>query len=195
MKHRKLRIAWSLGWGVVCLALIAMWVRSYYVPLRLLRANIARTEATGVQSNSGRIVAGTFKLPGAVPPDRVVDARLATDQNIATWNQMIAEKQTKLIDQSHKGREWIADQQRQIALIQQAIAQYRAQRAVGMAGPQRIRRGALSVAVPHWFLLLVAATIAAVPWTKWRFSLRTLLIATAVVAVGLGLFVMMLRRS
>jgi hypothetical protein len=29
MKYRKLRIAWSVGWGVLCLLLIALWVRSY----------------------------------------------------------------------------------------------------------------------------------------------------------------------
>jgi hypothetical protein len=29
MKHRKLRIAWSIGWGVLCLMLIALWVQSY----------------------------------------------------------------------------------------------------------------------------------------------------------------------
>ena len=30
MKYRKLRIAWSVGWGVVCLLMIALWVRSYW---------------------------------------------------------------------------------------------------------------------------------------------------------------------
>jgi hypothetical protein len=29
MKYRKLRIAWSVGWGVLCLMLIVLWVRSY----------------------------------------------------------------------------------------------------------------------------------------------------------------------
>jgi len=29
MKYRKLRIAWSVAWGVVCLLLVALWVRSY----------------------------------------------------------------------------------------------------------------------------------------------------------------------
>lgn len=46
-------------------------------------------------------------------------------------------------------------------------------------------------AVPHWLLLLLAATISAMPWIKWRFSLRTLLIATTLVAVGLGIVVML----
>jgi hypothetical protein len=29
MKYRKLRIAWSVGCGILCLLLIALWVRSY----------------------------------------------------------------------------------------------------------------------------------------------------------------------
>jgi hypothetical protein len=29
MKYRKLRIAWSVVWGILCLLLIVLWVRSY----------------------------------------------------------------------------------------------------------------------------------------------------------------------
>jgi hypothetical protein len=47
------------------------------------------------------------------------------------------------------------------------------------------------VVVPHWFLILISAFIAAVPWLTRlrRFSLRTLLIAITLVAVGLGIVV------
>jgi hypothetical protein len=30
MKHRTLRIAWSVAWGILCLLLIALWLRSYW---------------------------------------------------------------------------------------------------------------------------------------------------------------------
>src|SRR5690348_12392415 len=30
MKHRKLRIAWSVVWGTVAVLLVALWVRSYW---------------------------------------------------------------------------------------------------------------------------------------------------------------------
>jgi hypothetical protein len=45
--------------------------------------------------------------------------------------------------------------------------------------------------LPHWFVLLMIATFAVLPWIGWskRFSLRTLLIATMLVAVGLGIVV------
>jgi hypothetical protein len=45
---------------------------------------------------------------------------------------------------------------------------------------------------PFWFPVLLSATIAICPWICWstRFSLRTLLIATALVAVVLGFAVL-----
>jgi hypothetical protein len=51
------------------------------------------------------------------------------------------------------------------------------------------------ISVPHPHVIAIAALLAALPWLSWRFSLRTLLIATTVVAVGIGLVVMMLRGS
>jgi hypothetical protein len=43
---------------------------------------------------------------------------------------------------------------------------------------------------PHWFrvaLFGISAALCGIPWVKWHFSLRTLLIATTLVAVGLGI--------
>jgi hypothetical protein len=43
--------------------------------------------------------------------------------------------------------------------------------------------------IPHWILPLLAVAPAALPWRSSRFSLRTLLVATTLVAVVLGLIV------
>jgi hypothetical protein len=43
MRFRKLRIAWSVLWGVACVLLIMLWVRSYW----------ARDMTRGVIGNSG----------------------------------------------------------------------------------------------------------------------------------------------
>jgi hypothetical protein len=54
-----------------------------------------------------------------------------------------------------------------------------------------------SFTVPYWSVVAIAATVTAVPWIhriRWRFSLRTLLIAATLVAVVLGLLVYALRR-
>jgi hypothetical protein len=48
------------------------------------------------------------------------------------------------------------------------------------------------VGIPYWFPVLLSAALAAAPWLPWwskRFSLRTLLIATTLIAVVLGLIV------
>ena len=49
------------------------------------------------------------------------------------------------------------------------------------------------VFMPYWILVLSSVVIASVPWLRWRFSLRTLLIATTLVAVVLGLAVWLSR--
>jgi hypothetical protein len=48
-----------------------------------------------------------------------------------------------------------------------------------------------NVWVPHWFPVLLTAALASIPWIRWswKYSLRTLLIATTLIAVGLGLAV------
>ena len=58
------------------------------------------------------------------------------------------------------------------------------------------RLGKVLFRIPIWLTVLVTAILASAPW-RWtverRFSLRTLLIATTLVAVGLGLIVWMTR--
>jgi hypothetical protein len=49
------------------------------------------------------------------------------------------------------------------------------------------------VGLPHWLPATALVALAALPWTRWRFSLRTLLIATTLVAVVLGFIVAVLR--
>jgi hypothetical protein len=47
--------------------------------------------------------------------------------------------------------------------------------------------GITYIKVPHWLVALIGAGVAAMPWIGWRFSLRSLLIVTTLVAVGLGI--------
>ncbi len=45
------------------------------------------------------------------------------------------------------------------------------------------------VTISYIVFLVLLAAIAGLPWIRWRFSLRTLLIATTLVAVGLAMVV------
>jgi Na+/glutamate symporter len=58
----------------------------------------------------------------------------------------------------------------------------------------KVRDGDWIILAPHWFLILLAGSIAVIPWLLYRFTLRTLLIATTLVAVVLGLIVYAVRR-
>lgn len=50
------------------------------------------------------------------------------------------------------------------------------------------------VTFPHWFLATLCAILAPASCLPWRFTVRTLLIATTLVALALGLIVWTLHR-
>jgi hypothetical protein len=55
-----------------------------------------------------------------------------------------------------------------------------------------------SVTIPYWLPVILCAALAVAPWIRlqrWRFSLRTLLIATTLVAAALGVIVYLARMS
>lgn len=50
-------------------------------------------------------------------------------------------------------------------------------------------RAGVDVNVPCWFATLICAAFSVMPWLRFRFTLRTLLIITTLVALALGLIV------
>ncbi len=50
----------------------------------------------------------------------------------------------------------------------------------------RSRVARLYVGIPHWFVILICCGLGTMPWLRWRFTLRTLLIAMTLVAVVRG---------
>jgi hypothetical protein len=50
-----------------------------------------------------------------------------------------------------------------------------------------------TIGVTHWFVSFLITLLAALPWLPYRFSLRTLLIATTLVAVLLGAVIYAVR--
>jgi hypothetical protein len=53
--------------------------------------------------------------------------------------------------------------------------------------------GGFELVLPHWFVVGIVATLTSIPWLRWQFSLRTLLIATTLVAALLGLIAYAVR--
>jgi hypothetical protein len=72
---------------------------------------------------------------------------------------------------------------------QNAVRGWKWERGLAMDQREVERLGFLTVSMPTWFLCGLFLSVAAVPWHPFRFSLRTLLIATTLVAVALGFIV------
>jgi hypothetical protein len=133
MKYRQLRIAFSAVCGVLCLLLIALWVRSYWRldtvkawsnnTVASLRGRLYSNAKFSYTDDSGSNSVEFF--PGTSIPIERNASRLALS----------------------------------------------------------------SVGTPIWFPVVLTAALSTVPWLRWRFSLRTLLVATSLVAILLWLIV------
>jgi hypothetical protein len=152
MRFRKLRIAFSAVCGIVCVLLIALWMRSYW--------HVTNPMISGDD------------LKYLDPQKRL--------WQMASWEGAIlltvTNRDPPLMFPSNppRPRGWTtyaADSQ-----------------LMGFGFMQK--GGSSSARLPVWFPLVLCATLAAAPWVyqfRWRFSLRTLLIATTLIAGVLGL--------
>jgi hypothetical protein len=145
MKHRKLRIAWSAGWGVAVVLLAALWLRSYW------RSDMLQLWLPGSR--------------GALVTSRAGLLRWAIAENLP---RQFAFLSTKVVDLS------VTPQTTHYGFAHEFVS-------VG---------NRVSVTAPYWCLILLATCFAFAPWSRSRFSLRTLLIATTLVASLLALVVL-----
>jgi hypothetical protein len=165
MKFRKLRIAWSVVCGIACVLLVVLWVRSYWWCDMFEK----RTASQLLQLDSRK-------------------GRLSFWQNNLGWPGQSPKVTQLLLYSMDKGRFYghcPADAYQKPFWNQASIL------AFGRFGSELQR----VIFIPYWFPVLISSALAAVPWIRWskRFSLRTLLIATTLVAVVLGLIVWAVR--
>jgi hypothetical protein len=142
LRYRKLRIAWSVGWGVICAMLIALWARSYW-RMDYLTGMLTANRQIEIYSIQGRLSIGAWTEPTYAP---------------------LTHRSTS-----------IAESQGTVRMLESKE---------NLFGFAFIRP---SVIVPLYFLAISACAITALPWFRNRFSLRTLLIATMLVAIILGI--------
>lgn len=147
MKHPKLRIAWSVAWGIVATLLIALWIRSYWIGDFCQWSSQTRNH--DVQSNAGSLFIERYMFFSGFGPFCSGEFPARRWEDFTSWPRPVAGIGLNITD-----RGWCV--------------------IVSLAWP-----------------LVFAALLAAGPWISLvpRFSLRTLLIAITLVAVGLGLIV------
>jgi hypothetical protein len=140
MKYRKLRIAWSVVWGIAAAMLVVVWVRSYWRVDWVWHTTSQRI--TNIRSDLGGLSVGTHSSSSGTPG-------------------------------------WAYDSSSNMPLNVMSTFD---------TGPVDIR-------FPYWVAVLLTIGISSASWAtsvrgiKRSFSLRTMLIATTLVAVGLGLIV------
>lgn len=151
MRFRKLRIAWSVAWGILCLLLTVLSVRSYWWQDGLNWVQGPSRNVYAVRSASARI-AVTYNPAG---------------DEVAKLLPMFSRVQHPLPKRLYP------------PLFQRTSTP---------AGT--------TIYFPTWLLAALIAAISAAPWFPFskNFSLRTLLIATTLVAVVLGLIVLTTRK-
>ena len=156
MKYRKLRIAWSVAWGVVAVLLCVLWVRSQNRQDRLIRHSSFGIE---FRSYNGQTILEVN--PSLNPP------------TVAFW-----EFKTRLADHV-----WYPPH---------PVIPFFGRLGIDWG----IHNGTQFLFLPHWMLVALPLVCVSLVWADrfpWRFSLRTLLIATTLVAVVLGAVVYAMR--
>jgi hypothetical protein len=144
-RFRKLRISWSVGWGLACLLLVVLWAVSYDTHATTDPYPITSTNDIAVEFFRGRIAA---ILGPTLPPNT-------------------------------------------LPLFLLDYPKQNGNRLPGVAGFAMLSVPKLGsvLMVPTWFAVLFGFSAGAAPWMRSRFSLRTLLIASTLIAVVLGLII------
>jgi hypothetical protein len=169
MRFRRLRIAWSVVWGSACVLLIALWVRSYWFFDQFIQRQSV-TDYVAYTTFRGQFALGTGDDP--------------------VLQQCFTQRWTR---RGFRTVEWDAALQGPVAFFPSSPHPHDAKfiHWPQYSSPLMGRGTYTEIIIPYWLSCLAAATLATWPWLKWpkRFSLRTLLIATTLVAVVLGLVV------
>jgi hypothetical protein len=152
---RWLRIALSVWWGILCVLLVVLWVRSYHYSTQYQHSFstthcVTSETQVGTVYISWRVGNSNKNLRQGFIVREIDDATRATLERIHSQNDTLG------FAFGHR------------------------------AGPPADIRG---MTLPYWFLVLLTATLAPLPWFPWKYSLRTLLIATTLIAIVLGLVV------
>jgi hypothetical protein len=152
---RYLRITFSAPCGIICLLLIALWVRSYWWADELIIKLPNPQRQFQIHSTLGGTIWYCNDYPRSKPAWtheywRVVTysvAALTEGVDVHWFRPLFTFKFFSLPAEPYWSRQLV---------------------------------------FPHWVLITAFMAVAAAPWIRWRFSLRTLLIAITLLALTLG---------
>jgi hypothetical protein len=212
---RRVRIAASGFCFLACILLTVLWIRSHYW-IDVIRGQIVGNTAIQFVSTKGQLLCSKFPSPNHIPWQRCGVSESAEtakrDSRIAAFQAYIEQLQARAALQIDF-RKMEVENAKRIAWIEADIETIRVERKyVALSkhfgssftlalphfrfgfGLQRSNNGYL-MGCPHWAVVAVCAAIgtAIAIRTPWQFSLRTLLIATTLLAFVLGVIVIAAR--
>jgi hypothetical protein len=173
---RTLRIAWSVAWGILAVLLIALWVRSCFRADRL-HGPFGRKNAIAWASKQGHSYLLYYET---VPQPNAWKSGWYTHSNDDE-----EAFPTGVMDTSRLG---FGILRRPAYVIPEMVFTDASKPGVVTtwnSGTMYLKGTAWMV--PDWFLILLAIALAISAWARKAFSLRTLLLATTLVAIGMGL--------
>jgi hypothetical protein len=185
---RYLRITFSATCLIACVLLIVLWVRSYKTADRL-HGHTSDGQAFLIASKEGRIANVLFRWDAA--PNwfrwKLISYPIGDELSFPVGTV-----------QGYKNKFGFGWLNHPIYYVMRSTQQLPDGSTVDVWGAATTMLDGAGPIIPDWFLVLVLGTGAAapwIPWLRWRFSLRTLLIATTLVAVVLGTIVWSMRAG
>src|SRR5262245_55846088 len=124
MRFRKLRIAWSVGWGLAAALLVVLWVRSYASYEWIASGLNSKKDHNSISSHSGQLSFSHRADFGHTP------IWLA----VSTINDVVAERPKFEF------------------------------RCYTKIPSERYSSSGIYLGVPHWFAVLFATALLAIPW-------------------------------
>jgi hypothetical protein len=168
MNHRKLRITWSVAWGMLAALLCLMWVRSNRVCDFFYKRD-ARGLLTTIGSSDGTLYLVRTSLNTR---STVSMLPLSSYQNSQIESFLAQQAQD-----SQAAHGWKRGRGEMLVAATSFVWDLTADR-------ERIR-------FPYWPFVLLCVASCAAPVLPRRFSLRTLLVATTLLAILLGIIYVM----
>jgi hypothetical protein len=191
MRFRKLRIAWSVFWGLAAVLLVVLWVRSYRAFDRI--SGYVGKHYTITLSYAGRLsIVHPHQIANSLPywnrdsgpilPNNWTEADLK--HRTVNWDD------TDVVwpNRNLMGFGWFYHEL--YCCMPNGEAGWNPR---GLSG-RSYAADSSGLMIPHWFIALLFVGLACIQSWSLRFSLRTLLIATTLVAVVLGLIVYVARQ-
>jgi hypothetical protein len=183
---RGIKITWTALCGLAVILLLLFWVRSYFYSDSIAIAWISPYQSLDLNSVRGRVA--VHLLPSREWWNSVKAQAIFVPEGgymiPGLSHHFDSNGRPMELSLPEVGEKFVNVTSRQISYSDQhLIAAEKLENRWGFG------RGMYSYLFPHWFLALVVAIVGAAPWLPWRFSLRTLLVATTVIAFTCGFIV------